>query len=33
VLKEHYAVKGSGELDRGVAERLFFMVRPRKSEK
>lgn len=28
-VKHHYAVQGSGELDRGVAERLFFMVRPR----
>jgi hypothetical protein len=32
-VKEHYAVQASGKLDRGIAERLFFMVRPRKTEK
>jgi GNAT superfamily N-acetyltransferase len=29
VVKQHYSVEASGELFRGVAKRLFFMVRPR----
>jgi hypothetical protein len=28
-VKQHYSVEASGELFRGIAERLFFMVRPR----
>jgi hypothetical protein len=28
-VKHHYAVRASGKLDKGIAQRLFFMVRPR----
>jgi hypothetical protein len=32
-VKQHYSVEASGELFRGVAKRLFFMVRPRAGDK